>query len=781
MLLEKTAPSTMSGFIGGTDSRGDWVIRPEEDVSAVDHSELGVRRDRWRWARGAGDMVLWTEDQNAVSAEAKAHVEDFLKRKVGAYIGRHRGISSYNTWSDMIRLKIVDSQEAKQASEYRALLSAIAQHYDARIGKEVPRDYFAKIAKRLDDLRGLSPEQNKQVQALIDFAEAAPYYPADFREMLRQALKAGEVVEAQLVEMKAWVAPNGDIVKVDSHSAWEYKGREYRYGVDYTGGWVRVTSEGNDLLVPGSGLSNAQLRALKDYAIEHGYTLVDSDAANQGRSRRMIEAAGVPLYAAMNGWLGKSGEWVPYRHYNDAHELVARDWLTAQGTPVLVPKPQANYDARPGFAEMWRRGFLRVALKGNDTLMAHGPDAPTARQLAELKNRAMESGCSRLILDNNNSYRVLWDRSNAVDEALKIRVPLFAQAAFFQDHGAPEEFWAMRSKPKTRAGEMIEFYFGAKPVAKAMVSRVEEPGKSACGHSGKFGNKWKVHWQDASFRKLGEALEADDDTPVVGTVTLDGDVRFKQTWQSHSEAGLGRGHGWRYAPSTLRVYWWDNDDRTPEREGAVADALEADGFKVVGHSEMLPHESDEEMKGWHAAHATHARGRAKAVIEADEQNPYQGHDAPSKGEGGGSPLHNVVGAYPPDVYSSVGERYYSSGHRLDSQGYALIQSYKNFPNRFITVYRAVPKDVKAGINPGDWVTPIRAYATEHGRDNLRNEFRIVSKLVHARDLFTSGNSWLEWGYDPQPRDEENDRLRRERIRARYAAKAAETAAPEVTS
>lgn len=185
-----------SGFFGGTDARGDWVIQSTFDVRAVDHSELGVRRDRWRWSPRVPDMVMWTDD--AVPPGPKAHVAEFLKEKAGADIHRHRGLDSYNTWSD------------------------------------------------------------------------------------------------------------------------------------------------------------------------------------------------------------------------------------------LVAGRQTN-------------------------------------------------------------------------EALKISVPPFAQSSFFHDHGAAEEFWAMKSRPVTRAGEMIEFYFGGKPVATAQVSRVEEPGQSACGHSGKFGNKWKVHWKDASFCKVGAA------------------------------------------------------------------------------------------------------------------------------------------------------------------------------------------------------------------------------------------------------------------------------------
>jgi hypothetical protein len=46
------------------------------------------------------------------------------------------------------------------------------------------------------------------------------------------------------------------------------------------------------------------------------------------------------------------------------------------------------------------------------------------------------------------------------------------------------------------------------------------------------------------------------------------------------------------------------------------------------------------------------------------------------------------------------------------------------------------------------VTINKEYAKEHGRDNLRNNYKIISKTVSSKFLFTDGNSIHEWGYDP---------------------------------
>jgi hypothetical protein len=39
---------------------------------------------------------------------------------------------------------------------------------------------------------------------------------------------------------------------------------------------------------------------------------------------------------------------------------------------------------------------------------------------------------------------------------------------------------------------------------------------------------------------------------------------------------------------------------------------------------------------------------------------------------------------------------------------------------------------------------------DHGHSALNGKFKIISKTVYARDLYTEGNSLEEWGYVPQP-------------------------------
>jgi len=190
-----------------------------------------------------------------------------------------------------------------------------------------------------------------------------------------------------------------------------------------------------------------------------------------------------------------------------------------------------------------------------------------------------------------------------------------------------------------------------------------------------------------------------------------------------------------------------------------------------------------------------ASGLKKSAKEYKE-----GHEAPTNDE---TPLHDLSGAYHSDIYGSDAHRLYGTHEGFDHESISKLQSAKGRPNAPIKVYRAVPKILsnsekieeyenhkkyilkngkvppsvktsknrsdyfdeisskidhlkslpeeaheKMKINPGDWVTGSLSYAKDHGRNNLKNSYRILSKTVPAKHLFTDGNSVHEWGYDP---------------------------------
>lgn len=193
----------------------------------------------------------------------------------------------------------------------------------------------------------------------------------------------------------------------------------------------------------------------------------------------------------------------------------------------------------------------------------------------------------------------------------------------------------------------------------------------------------------------------------------------------------------------------------------------------------------------------------RRLYEEDYRGEHQ-----AQGVEGGAPLYDLTtnGIYPEDFYTS-GPRYYDDGLDDYMNCYHLAMMYHNKPNKPIKIYRAVPKEEtnddlinkyikqksyilkygrlppdadnrkmdkseyygyiwdkineleslpptpsteKMEINIGDWVTISKKYAAMHGKSNLNNKYRILSKTVSARDISTSGESLHEWGYDPQP-------------------------------
>lgn len=86
---------------------------------------------------------------------------------------------------------------------------------------------------------------------------------------------------------------------------------------------------------------------------------------------------------------------------------------------------------------------------------------------------------------------------------MKIQIPLFARDHFWEEPLAGSmEFWGFRWPVKCKVGDVIEFYFDKQLVATAIVAVIEEPNKSKCDGSGRFGNLWKVFWTQESFKKI---------------------------------------------------------------------------------------------------------------------------------------------------------------------------------------------------------------------------------------------------------------------------------------
>jgi len=137
--------------------------------------------------------------------------------------------------------------------------------------------------------------------------------------------------------------------------------------------------------------------------------------------------------------------------------------------------------------------------------------------------------------------------------------------------------------------------------------------------------------------------------------------------------------------------------------------------------------------------------QAKEFTFENDEDYRIPHRAPMHDSG--SPLYDVTGTYPDDIYGPNGVRYYGTREPWDARSIHVIKICKGKPNQTIQIFRAVPKEVKSNtINPGDWVTASREYATQHGKG--LGKYKVLTKIVPAKTLFTNGDSIHEWGYDP---------------------------------
>lgn len=121
------------------------------------------------------------------------------------------------------------------------------------------------------------------------------------------------------------------------------------------------------------------------------------------------------------------------------------------------------------------------------------------------------------------------------------------------------------------------------------------------------------------------------------------------------------------------------------------------------------------------------------------------HRAPSPQDNAAA--HSMNDVYP-DIYSTKGLQYYGTGEPFDRKTFQIINSLKNNPDKKITIYRAIPDDINADINAGDWVGITPEYAKMHGDSRFDGKYKILKKEVKASEIHNNGDSIHEWGYNP---------------------------------
>lgn len=149
----------------------------------------------------------------------------------------------------------------------------------------------------------------------------------------------------------------------------------------------------------------------------------------------------------------------------------------------------------------------------------------------------------------------------------------------------------------------------------------------------------------------------------------------------------------------------------------------------------------------HAFHGNQYTGGEGGDRSDNTDDYHMTHTAPDPEEN--APMHDLTGGgmiYPNDVYGSNAERLYVHGEAGGAESLRVAQSVRDNPDAKVTIYRGVPQGVDK-INPGDWVTPSKAYAEQHVQSNVVGG-RVISQEVRAGDLWTNGDSINEWGWHP---------------------------------
>ena len=91
---------------------------------------------------------------------------------------------------------------------------------------------------------------------------------------------------------------------------------------------------------------------------------------------------------------------------------------------------------------------------------------------------------------------------------------------------------------------------------------------------------------------------------------------------------------------------------------------------------------------------------------------------------------------------------YQRADKYKRESFEAIRKAKTSKQGKVTIYRAVPADVKEkSVRNGDWVTLSKAYAEYHISLQDWEKGRIIKQEVSIDDVWWDGNDVNEWGYD----------------------------------
>lgn len=315
---------------------------------------------------------------------------------------------------------------------------------------------------------------------------------------------------------------------------------------------------------------------------------------------------------------------------------------------------------------------------------------------------------------------------NFSENTVTINVPRSALSHFWEEPaaGSHGEFWAFRSKPDAAPGDAIVFMVGGKRVASARVASVEPPGSSKCSTTGRFGDRWKLHWRHADFvdeRGLSEAL--------VGTTGRRAIAEDLEQWLGEQVESVDGEATGRYRHITY------SELKKLGRGESIGPIGDGPGRRAL----LLMHVDSIES---YAAAWTDAKGRQMGRAIAEELVEEWKH-AVATAKGRGDKVYVVRGGgfggdsrYMNSLYAAIGDAEYIEFDEA-------VQSWKAFEKKLIALIRRdeITEVDLGGIWYSDCGTT--GCATEAGNILRRRGV----KVTPDRDLL---------GYEPKDEDYDPD-------------------------
>ena len=175
---------------------------------------------------------------------------------------------------------------------------------------------------------------------------------------------------------------------------------------------------------------------------------------------------------------------------------------------------------------------------------------------------------------------------------------------------------------------------------------------------------------------------------------------------------------------------------------------------VNAYARERGYEAEEDYRGWHEAPRAPIARENFQNLEELQKLADDGDDLSLYA------IANGISIVPDDFFTYEGARLYGNNDETGSSSLNVIMRAINSVQKRreagnnsipkISVYRAIPKDIRDERlrSGGQWVTPSRAYAVEHGKSQFgAGNYNIVRESVPVTELWWDGNDIREWGFD----------------------------------